>query len=150
MESESILEEIKKLLEQLDVSYAKEEEDFVVGNDALVNRGRYTAPGAFSEEDAKYWHPDHKRPLYLSVKAGEVDVRRTLVDNGSSINIVPFGMLKVMGISPSRIRQDGGVIIYGVGNVTQSAVGSLLSWLTCGDPDDVHEFKVLKATPPIT
>lgn len=53
-----------------------------------------------------------------------------------------------MGISPSRIRQDGGVIIYGVGNVTQSAVGSLLSWLTCGDLDDVHESKVLKATPP--
>lgn len=52
VESESILEEIKKLLEQLnrkpklDVSYAKEEEDLyaLVGNDALVNRGRYTAP----------------------------------------------------------------------------------------------------------
>lgn len=75
---------------------------------------------------------------------------RSLVDNGSSINIVPFGMLEVMGISLSRIRQDGGVIIYGVGNVTQSAVGSLLSWLTCGDLDDVHEKKVFKATPPLT
>lgn len=63
VESESILEERKKLLEQLnrkpklDVSYAKEEEDLyaLVGNDALVNRGRYTAPGVitFSEEDEK-------------------------------------------------------------------------------------------------
>lgn len=63
VESESILEERKKLLEQLnrkpklDISYAKEEEDLyaLVGNDALVNRGRYTAPGVitFSEEDEK-------------------------------------------------------------------------------------------------
>lgn len=57
VESESILEERKKLLEQLnrkpklDVSYAKEDFYALVGNDPLVNRGRYTAPGVSKEQD---------------------------------------------------------------------------------------------------
>ena len=43
----------------------------------------------FTNEDIEVQHPDHRRPLYMSTVVKDVQVRRTLVDTGSCLNLIP-------------------------------------------------------------
>ena len=42
----------------------------------------------FSEEDARRLHHPHNDPLVVSVRVGDYNVHRVLVDNGSSADIL--------------------------------------------------------------
>lgn len=41
----------------------------------------------------------HIRPLYVSAHLNRKLVSKVLMDNGSAVNVMPFGMLKVVGRS---------------------------------------------------
>lgn len=87
------------------------------------------------------------RPLYVAIRANRKAVIRTLVDNGSSNNIIPISLLDSIGISRTIICTERALMIHGVGNVIQAAVGSVMIRITCAGLDDMHEFKVIKAAP---
>jgi hypothetical protein len=81
---------------------------------------------------------DHKRPLYLTVSINEVQVRRALVDTGSSLNLIPMSTLQAANISrrkihgtPMEVIGFGGAAEYTMGRIQLALkVGPILS-LTC-------------------
>ena len=48
-------------------------------------------------------YPDHRRPLYLLATMNEVQVRHTLVDTGSCINLIPLSIIQAAEISQKKI-----------------------------------------------
>ena len=53
----------------------------------------------FSEEDARRLHHLHDDGLIVSIRVGDYNVHRMLVDNGSSIDILYYPALQQMGIN---------------------------------------------------
>ena len=58
----------------------------------------------FTDEDMEVQYPDHKRSMYVSTMINEVHVRRTLMDTGPSLNVVPLLTFVTMGISQRKIQ----------------------------------------------
>ena len=52
----------------------------------------------FSEEDARRLHHPHDDALVVSVRVGDYNVHRVLVDNGSSADILYYPVFQQMGI----------------------------------------------------
>ena len=59
---------------------------------------------SFTDEDMEVQYPDHKRLLYLTSSINEVQVRRALVDTGSSLNLIPMNTLQATNISKRKIQ----------------------------------------------
>ena len=59
---------------------------------------------SFTDEDMEAQYPDHKRPLYLTASINEVQVRPTLVDTGSSLNLIPVSTLQAANISRRKVQ----------------------------------------------
>ena len=57
----------------------------------------------FSEEDAKHLHHPHDDALGVSVRVGDYNVHRVLVDNGSSADILYYPVFQQMGIDRARL-----------------------------------------------
>ena len=53
----------------------------------------------FSDEDMEVGYSDHRRPLYLVAFINQTPLKRTLVDTGASINLIPLSTLQAVGIS---------------------------------------------------
>ncbi|GAA0149659.1 hypothetical protein LIER_36968 [Lithospermum erythrorhizon] len=53
----------------------------------------------FTNEDMPEEDGDHNRPLYISGCLCDVKISRMLVDEGLAVNILPFHILKLLGIS---------------------------------------------------
>ena len=53
----------------------------------------------FSDEDMEVGYPDHKRPLYLAASINQIPIKKTLVDTGASVNLIPLSTLQAVGIS---------------------------------------------------
>ena len=58
----------------------------------------------FSNEDMEVGHPDHRRPLYLAASINQIPIKRSLVDTGASVNLIPLSILQVAGISVRKIQ----------------------------------------------
>ena len=66
----------------------------------------------FSEEFARRLHHSHDDALVVSVRVGDYNVHRMLVDNGSSADILYYLAFQQMGINRARweltdLPQDG-------------------------------------------
>ena len=48
----------------------------------------------FSEEDARRFHHPHDDALVVSIRVGDYNMHRVLVDNGSSIDILYYSVLQ--------------------------------------------------------
>ena len=57
----------------------------------------------FSEEDARRLHHPHDNALVVSVRVGDYNVHRVLVDNGSSVDILYYPAFQQMGIDRARL-----------------------------------------------
>ena len=44
-------------------------------------------------------YPDHKRTLYLAASINQIPIKKTLVDTGASVNLIPLSTLQAAGIS---------------------------------------------------
>ena len=53
----------------------------------------------FSEDDAKRLHHPHDDALVVSIRVGDYNVHRMLVDNGSSADILYYPAFQQMGIN---------------------------------------------------
>ena len=57
----------------------------------------------FTGEDIEVEHLDHRRPLYLMATINDVQIRRTLVDTGASLNLIALSTLEAVGLAGRRI-----------------------------------------------
>ncbi|XP_075640468.1 uncharacterized protein LOC142612234 [Castanea sativa] len=81
----------------------------------------------FSEEDALRLHHPHDDALVVNIRAGDYNMHRVLVDNGSSADILYYPAFQQMGISRERLVPTnaplvcfGGTRVYPLGVVTLS------------------------------
>ena len=47
----------------------------------------------FNDEDMEILYLDHRRPLYLAAYINQILIKRSLVDTGAFVNLIPFSML---------------------------------------------------------
>ena len=85
----------------------------------------------FSEEDARRLHHPHDDALVVSIRVGDYNMHRVLVDNGSSANILYYLAFQQMGIDRERLIPTnaplvgfGGTRVFPLGAVTLSVVVS--------------------------
>ncbi|KAK3043668.1 hypothetical protein RJ639_000084 [Escallonia herrerae] len=78
----------------------------------------------FSDEDSKDIQTPHDDPLVITVRAGNFDVKRVLIDNESSAEILFFDAFKKMNIPTDRLRKMD-TPLYGFSNHPVAAEGLL-------------------------
>ena len=57
----------------------------------------------FSEDDVRHLHHPHDDALVVSIRVGDYNVHRMLVDNGSSADILYYPAFQQMGINRARL-----------------------------------------------
>ncbi|KAK3042893.1 hypothetical protein RJ639_001166 [Escallonia herrerae] len=77
---------------------------------------------SFSYEDLKYVKTPHDDPLVVTIKAGNFEVKRVLVDNGSSVEILFYDAFKKMNIPMDRLRKMDSPL-YGFSNYSVAVEG---------------------------
>ena len=60
----------------------------------------------FSEEDTRHLHHPHDDALVVSIRVGDYNVHRMLVDNGSSADILYYPAFQKMRINRARLTQQ--------------------------------------------
>ena len=58
----------------------------------------------FSDKDMEVGYSDHRRPLYLAASINQIPIKKVLVDTGTSINLIPLGILQAARISERKIQ----------------------------------------------
>ena len=76
----------------------------------------------FIDEDMEIEHSDHRRPLYLMATINGVQIRRTLVDIGASLNLIALSTLEAVGLVDRRIL-GAPMEITGFGGSMESTEG---------------------------
>ncbi|KAK3027620.1 hypothetical protein RJ639_042373 [Escallonia herrerae] len=76
----------------------------------------------FSDEDSKDIQTAHDDPSVITVRAGNFDVKRVLIDNGSSAEILFYDAFKKMNIPTDRLRKMD-TPLYGFSNHPVAAEG---------------------------
>ena len=92
----------------------------------------------FSEDDARRLYHPHDDALVVSLRVGDYNVHRMLVDNGSSADILYYLAFQQMGINRARLTPThaplvsfGGTRILPLGAITLSVtVGDYLQQIT--------------------
>jgi hypothetical protein len=110
---------------------------------------------SFTDEDMEVQYPDHKSPLYLTASINEVQVRRALVDIGSSLNLIPVSTLQAANISRRKVRGTpmevtgfGGAAEYTIGHIQLALkVGPILSLTHFHVIDSAVSYHVLLGRP---
>ena len=79
----------------------------------------------FSEEDARRLYHPHDDALVVSIRVGDYNVHRVLVDNGSSADILYYPAFQQIGIDITRLIPTnalmvgfGGIRVFPLGAVT--------------------------------
>ncbi|XP_065637273.1 uncharacterized protein LOC136070779 [Quercus suber] len=92
----------------------------------------------FTEEDARRLHHPHDDLLVVSIRVGDYNVHRVLIDNGSSADILYYPAFQQMGIDRGRLIPTsaplvdfGGTRVFPIGSITLSVtVGNYPQELT--------------------
>ena len=81
----------------------------------------------FLKEDARRLHYPHDDALIVSIRVGDYNMHRVLVDNGSSADILYYSVFQQMGIDKERLIPKnaplvcfGGTRVFPLGMVTLS------------------------------
>ncbi|KAK3043359.1 hypothetical protein RJ639_002661 [Escallonia herrerae] len=93
----------------------------------------------FSDEDSKHIQTPHDDPLVITVRAGNFDVKRVLIDNGSSAEILFFDAFKKMNIPTDRLRKMD-TPLYGFSNHPVAAEGIIALPVAIGTPPAQANF----------
>ena len=86
----------------------------------------------FSEEDARCLHHPHDDALVVSVRVGDYNVHRMLVDNGSSADILYYPAFQQMRINKAQLIPTNAPLV-GFGGTRVLPVGSITLSVTVGD-----------------
>ncbi|KAK3018404.1 LOW QUALITY PROTEIN: hypothetical protein RJ639_004703 [Escallonia herrerae] len=101
----------------------------------------------FSDEDSKDIQTPHDDPLVITVRAGNFDIKRVLIDNGSSVEILFYDAFKKMNIPTDRLRKMD-TPLYGFSNHPVAAEGIIALPVAIGTPpaqaNFIFDFVVVK------
>ena len=86
----------------------------------------------FSEEDARRLHHPHDDALVVSVRVGDYNVHRMLVNNGSSADILYYPAFQQMGIDRARLIPTNALLV-GFGGTRVLPLGAITLSITVGD-----------------
>ena len=86
----------------------------------------------FSEEDARRLHHPHDDALIVSVRVGDYNVHRMLVDNGSSADILYYQAFQQMRINRARLIPTNAPLVS-FGGTRVLLVGAITLSVTVGD-----------------
>ena len=86
----------------------------------------------FSEEDVRHLHHPHDDALVVSVRIGDYNVHRVLVDNGSSADILYYPAFQQMGIDRARLIPTNAPLV-GFGGTKVFPLGVVTLSVTVGD-----------------
>jgi hypothetical protein len=101
----------------------------------------------FTDEDMEVQYPDHRRPLYLSAVVKDVQVRRTLVDTCSCLNLIPLSTLQAANVSQQKI-QGSPMEVTRFWGVTEYTMGHVQLVLRVGPIVALTQFHVVNAEAP--
>ncbi|KAK2997506.1 hypothetical protein RJ639_026438 [Escallonia herrerae] len=100
------------------------------------NKKLKTVPAAtitFFDDDLKGIKIPHDDPLVITIKAGNFDVKRVLIDNGSSAEILFHDAFEKMNIPTDRLRKMD-TPLYGFSNHPVAAEGIIALPVVIGTP----------------
>ncbi|XP_065626753.1 uncharacterized protein LOC136066400 [Quercus suber] len=86
----------------------------------------------FTEEDARRLHHPHDDALVVSIRVGDYNVHRVLIDNGSSADILYYPAVQQMGIDRARLMPASALLV-GFGGTRVFPIGSITLPVTVGD-----------------
>ena len=86
----------------------------------------------FSEDDARRLYHSHDDALVVSLRVGDYNVHRMLVDNGSSADILYYPAFQQMGINRARLTPTYTPLV-GFGGTTILPLGAITLSVTVGD-----------------
>ena len=86
----------------------------------------------FLEEDARRLHHPHDDALVVSIRVGDYNVHRVLVDNGSSADILYYPAFQQMGIDRARLILTNAPLV-GFGGTRVFLLGAVTLSVTAGD-----------------
>ncbi|XP_075675063.1 uncharacterized protein LOC142644305 [Castanea sativa] len=89
-------------------------------------------PIGFSEEDARRLHHPHDDALVFTIQAGDYNIHRVLIDNGSSAEILYYPAFQQMGIERERLVPTNAPLL-GFGGARVFPLGVVTLALTIGD-----------------
>ena len=86
----------------------------------------------FSEDDARRLYHPHDDALVVSIRVGDYNVHRMLVDNGSSADILYYPAFQQIGINRVRLTPTNAPLV-GFGGTRVLALGAITLPVTVGD-----------------
>ena len=86
----------------------------------------------FLEEDVRHHHHPHDDALIVSVRVGDYNVHRILVDNDSSADILYYPAFQQMGIDRARLIPTNAPLV-GFGEIRVLPLGAITLLVTVGD-----------------
>ncbi|KAK3003044.1 hypothetical protein RJ639_018211 [Escallonia herrerae] len=93
----------------------------------------------FSDDDSKGIKSPHDDPLVITIKAGNFDVKRVLIDNGSSAEILFHDAFEKMNIPTDRLQKMD-TPLYGFSNHPIAAEGIIALPVAIGTPPAQANF----------
>ena len=100
----------------------------------------------FSNDDLCHPEPNHNRPLFVSVEHRNKLVRRALIDQGSSINILPLHVLFELGYTKENLMPDD-TTVNSVSPVPCESLGTVCLHISVGPFSLPHKFCILEVNP---
>ena len=86
----------------------------------------------FLKEDARRLHHPHDDALVISIRVGDYNMHRMLVDNGSSANILYYPVFQQMGIGRERLIPTNTSLV-GFGGTRVLPLGAVTLSIMVGD-----------------
>ena len=86
----------------------------------------------FSEEDARRLHHPHDDALVISIRVGDYNMHRVMVDNGRSIDILYYPAFQQMRIDRERLVSTNTPLV-GFGETRVFPLGAITLSVTVND-----------------
>ena len=86
----------------------------------------------FSEEDARKLHHPHGDALVVSLRVGDYNMHRVLVDNSSSIDILYYSTFQQMRVDREQLVLVNAPLV-GFGGMRVFPIGTVILTVTVGD-----------------
>ena len=97
----------------------------------------------FTEADMYTPHPYHNKPLYVESIINEYPIKRTFIDDGSSVNLMPLSTLKAVNINMKSLRRP--MTLMSFDNKEIQTLGQVTVNFKMGPVQDQTCFHVIDA-----
>ncbi|XP_057969566.1 uncharacterized protein LOC131158698 [Malania oleifera] len=100
----------------------------------------------FADEEIPVEGQGHNQALHVSAKCRDHMIARVLIDNGSSLNVMPMTTLQKLPVDPSYIRQNN-LTVRAFDGTRRESVGSIEIPVQIGPVTFDITFQVMAITP---